>query len=210
MRAPFSLWSGWIWFPLPCENRGGGTYWKSWKWNTVKNYQIQTIVFFNQRLWKLWKISCRNNISINHEFCWILFYSFVSILFITWPNMAQSLRSWTILNRLRKGLLINVKDKLGQSCAKLSKAVIDKKSKLITRARKIPLRWNRCYFLHWTYILIFSLPEIQETISNYAYLKAFEVHNGENIEKVLKINNYGKTFSLCKYLRNKTQILMKF
>ena len=50
-------------------------------------------------------------------------------------------------------------DLLGLSCAKLTSAflqlgcfiMIDKKSKVTAWARKIPVRWNRWYFLHWTY-----------------------------------------------------------
>ena len=47
-----------------------------------------------------------------HEsFCWILFCSSVSISFMTWSYIAQSLKSWTILNVQQKGLLKNVQDK---------------------------------------------------------------------------------------------------
>ena len=45
------------------------------------------------------------------QFCWILFCSSFSISFITWSNIAQPLKSWTILNSQRKGMLKNVQDK---------------------------------------------------------------------------------------------------
>ena len=52
------------------------------------------------------EVSCRKK-SYEHDLCWILFCSPVSISFIAWSNIAQSLKSWTILN---KGQLKNVQD----------------------------------------------------------------------------------------------------
>ena len=49
--------------------------------------------------------------SNEHELCWILFCSSVSISFITWSNIARSLKSWTILNSQQKGLLKNARDR---------------------------------------------------------------------------------------------------
>ena len=53
-------------------------------------------------------------------------------------------------------------------------------------------------------MFIFILPKVPKTVSNYPYLRAFEVQNGENMEDALKINDYGKTLSFCKYLPNKS------
>ena len=47
-------------------------------------------------------------------------------------------------------------------------------------------------------MLIFILPKVPKTVSNYPYLRAFEVQNGENMEDALKINDYGKTLSFYK------------
>ena len=33
-------------------------------------------------------------------------------------------------------------------------------------------------------------------------MKDFEVYNGENMENALKINDYRKTLSFCKYIQN--------
>ena len=53
----------------------------------------------------------KKNSSIEHELCWIIISSLVSIFIITLSNIAQSLKSWTILNVQQKGLLKNVQDK---------------------------------------------------------------------------------------------------
>ena len=50
----------------------------------------------------------KKNTSIEHELCWILFCSSVSISFIAWSNIAQSLKFWTIFNSRRNGLFKNV------------------------------------------------------------------------------------------------------
>ena len=55
--------------------------------------------------------TAKTNTSIEPELCWILFCSSVSISFITWSNIAQSLTSWTILSSQRGELLKNVQDK---------------------------------------------------------------------------------------------------
>ena len=59
---------------------------------------------------KIVKSELQKNALIEHEFCWILFCSSVSISFITWSNIVQSLKSWTILNSRWKGQLKNVQD----------------------------------------------------------------------------------------------------
>ena len=39
-------------------------------------------------------------------------------------------------------------------------------------------------------------------MSNYLFLKAFEVYTGKKSGKCFEFNDYGKTFSFCKYFRN--------
>ena len=73
--------------------------------------------------------------------------------------------------------------------------MIYKRSELIAQARKVPPLDK--------YILISILPNISSTISNYPYLKALEVHNGEK----MKISNFGKTLTFCKYLCNESSDL---
>ena len=60
---------------------------------------------------KIVKIKLQKNTSIENGFCWILFCASVSISFITWSYIAQSLKSWIILNSRRKLVLKNVQDK---------------------------------------------------------------------------------------------------
>ena len=54
------------------------------------------------------------------------------------------------------------------------------------------------------YILISILPKIPKAISKYPYFKAFEVHNGENMENALKIKVFRKSILFCKYLQNES------
>ena len=46
--------------------------------------------------------------------------------------------------------------------------------------------------------------KIPQTIINDLYFTAFEVNNGENRGNALKINDYRKTISFCKFLRDES------
>ena len=69
--------------------------------------------------------------------------------------------------------------------------MIDKRSELIAQARKVPQ-----LDIH------FDIYPTKNTI-DYPYLKALEVHNGEK----MKISNFGKTLTFCKYLCNESSDL---
>ena len=79
----------------------------------IREIQLRTIkleLLYSLKIMKIVKNKTQKNTSIENEVCWILFCSSVSISFITWSNIAQSLKSWTILNSQRKGLFKNVED----------------------------------------------------------------------------------------------------
>ena len=54
------------------------------------NFQISQFIMHEG----FYSLTFSKNTSIEHKFCWILFCCSVSISFITWPNIAQSLNFW--------------------------------------------------------------------------------------------------------------------
>ena len=59
---------------------------------------------------KIVEVSYCNFFLNSLQICWFLFYASVSIFFITWSNIAESLKFRTIFNSGQKELLKNVKD----------------------------------------------------------------------------------------------------
>ena len=52
-----------------------------------------------------------------------------------------------------------------------------------------------------------SFPNIPLLLCNYPHLRDFEVHDYENMQNTLKINDYRKTLSFSKYLCDKSSNL---
>ena len=77
---------------------------------------------------------------------------------------------------------------------------------ILARNQHVSSEWCHLLLLPGPFLYLIS-KTVRDLFSNYPYSKTLEVHNCENMQNTLKIDDFWKSELFCKYLSNESSNL---